>query len=256
MASRRLRVRLNRPEAFFTRSGGSVPSATLLIGIIAVIRPTPRKICGQTSSQKSRSLMRTKRTGIIPARCQGGKSGCASIAASTAGSGTPCRLAIARQIRDHRSDRQCSCPWCGRRGLLHAYRTRHSIRPQPIRTRRLLCRRDGDKNGDADKPGQGPDCDTSQPHLSLLWNLPIRSSNPSRSRDVLAMGISGLRAGGEFRYAMWQAYCAPSLSVARGIWSFHSLGFIVLAYGVTALGLERCRSSSMLVICVPARALA
>jgi len=113
---------------------------------------------------------------------------------------------------------------------------------------RMATRSKATGHGDADKPGQGPDCDTSQPHLSLLWNLPIRSSNPSRSRDVLAMGISGLRAGGEFRYAMWQAYCAPLLSVARGIWSFHSLGFIVLAYGVTALGLERCCSSSMLVI--------
>ena len=35
----RLRVRLNRPEAFFTRSGGRVPSAMLLVGTIANIMP-------------------------------------------------------------------------------------------------------------------------------------------------------------------------------------------------------------------------
>lgn len=49
---------IEEAEAFFTRSGGSVQSATSLIGIIAVINPTPRKICGQTSSQKSQSLVR------------------------------------------------------------------------------------------------------------------------------------------------------------------------------------------------------
>ena len=54
----RLRVRLNSPEAFFSRSGGSVPSATLVIGTIASIMPKPRKICGTNSCQKSQSDVR------------------------------------------------------------------------------------------------------------------------------------------------------------------------------------------------------
>ena len=55
MAPPRLRIRLNRPDAFFTRSGGSVPSAVLVTGMMANISPTPRKICGHNSSQKSQS---------------------------------------------------------------------------------------------------------------------------------------------------------------------------------------------------------
>ena len=46
----RLRVRLNSAEAFFTRSGGSVPSAMVLAGTIANIMPMPRRICGIRSS--------------------------------------------------------------------------------------------------------------------------------------------------------------------------------------------------------------
>ena len=46
----RLRVRLNRPEAFFTRSGASVPSAMVLVGTIASIMPMPRRICGTSNS--------------------------------------------------------------------------------------------------------------------------------------------------------------------------------------------------------------
>src|SRR5262249_40690580 len=55
MAPPRLRIRLNRPEAFFTRSGARVPSAVLVTGTIAKISPSPRKICGHSSSQKSQS---------------------------------------------------------------------------------------------------------------------------------------------------------------------------------------------------------
>ena len=51
----RLRVRLNRPEAFLILCGGIVPSARLLIGTMHSISPTPRKICGNSSSQKSQS---------------------------------------------------------------------------------------------------------------------------------------------------------------------------------------------------------
>jgi hypothetical protein len=41
----------------------------------------------------------------------------------------------------------------------------------------------------------------------------------------------------------------------RAIWSFHGAGFIVLAASMTALRLEHCRSSFMLVVGVLARAL-
>ena len=54
----RLRVRLNSPEPFFSRSGGSVPSAMLVIGTIASIMPKPRSSCGTNSCQKSQSLVR------------------------------------------------------------------------------------------------------------------------------------------------------------------------------------------------------
>ena len=57
MAPPRLRIRLNRPEAFFMRSGASVPSAVLVTGTIDNIRPTPRKICGHRISQKSQSCV-------------------------------------------------------------------------------------------------------------------------------------------------------------------------------------------------------
>ena len=52
----KFRIRLKRPEAFFSRSGGSVPSASIETGIIATISPTPRTACGMKSSAKAQSL--------------------------------------------------------------------------------------------------------------------------------------------------------------------------------------------------------
>ena len=46
----RLRVRLNRPDAFFIFAGGVVPSARLLIGTMHSIIDTPRNTCGHNSS--------------------------------------------------------------------------------------------------------------------------------------------------------------------------------------------------------------
>ena len=57
MAPPRLRARLNRPEAFFSSSGGNVPSARLVIGTMQNIRPKPRRIWGTKISQKSQSLV-------------------------------------------------------------------------------------------------------------------------------------------------------------------------------------------------------
>ena len=51
----RLRVRLNSPEAFLIRSGGSVPSASTLIGIMQNISATPRSACGRNSSPNAQS---------------------------------------------------------------------------------------------------------------------------------------------------------------------------------------------------------
>ncbi len=53
----RLRVRLKRPEAFFSWSGGSVPSDRLLIGTMHSISEQPRRICGTSSSLKSQSVV-------------------------------------------------------------------------------------------------------------------------------------------------------------------------------------------------------
>ena len=53
----RLRVRLNSPDAFFSRSGASVPSEMLVIGTIANIMPKPRSTCGRNSCQNSQSLV-------------------------------------------------------------------------------------------------------------------------------------------------------------------------------------------------------
>jgi len=53
----RLRVRLNRPEAFLIFCGDIVPSERLLIGTMHSMRPQPRNTCGSSSSQKSQSTV-------------------------------------------------------------------------------------------------------------------------------------------------------------------------------------------------------
>ena len=45
----RLRISVNRPLAFFTCSGGMVPSARLVMGMKAQIMPIPRSTCGSTN---------------------------------------------------------------------------------------------------------------------------------------------------------------------------------------------------------------
>ena len=51
----RLRVRLKSPEAFLILSGGSVPSASTLIGIMQSISATPRIACGRKEPPKAQS---------------------------------------------------------------------------------------------------------------------------------------------------------------------------------------------------------
>ncbi len=53
----RLRIILNRPLAYLSRSGGRLPSPRLTLGATAKTCGTPRKICGQSNSAAPQSCV-------------------------------------------------------------------------------------------------------------------------------------------------------------------------------------------------------
>src|ERR1700733_14353694 len=57
MAPPRLRIRLNRPEASFSRSGGRPPRVSVTTGATANIWEKPRNACGSSNSRQPQSCV-------------------------------------------------------------------------------------------------------------------------------------------------------------------------------------------------------
>jgi hypothetical protein len=128
----------------------------------------------------------------------------------------------------------------------------HPSAPLPSRRRHGAC------NGRTRPISVHPAIPRRSIGLSLVHitkKLKTPRAHPMAARLILSAGSRGPGGGRQVR-SRCAAQASSTVTLVRAIWSFHSAGFIVShAYGDRS-GLEHCRSSFMLVVCVLARALA